>query len=108
LPTTTEEWNDVVKIANGRWPNERSEAKENKAKTSFRTLYLRDADMNDQHDNAAVTVMAYGLRPADRNLDSEKVAINTFRYVFGYTPETASAGCGSGDSLFGSDSLTFS
>ena len=91
LPTTTEEWNDVVKIANGRWPNERSQAKEDRAALSFETIYLRTADMDNPNDNAAVTVMAYGLRPANRNLDSEKVAITTFRYVFGYSPKTASA-----------------
>jgi len=91
LPSTIEEWNDVVKIANGRWPNERSTAKEDRAKLSFKTIYLRDADMNQPNDNAAVTVMAYGLRPANRNLNSEKVAITTFRYVFGYSPQTASA-----------------
>lgn len=90
LPTTTEEWNDVIKIANGRWPNERSQAKEDRASISFKSIYLREANMDDPNDNAAVTVMAYGLRPANRNLDSEKVAINTFRYVFGYSPTTAS------------------
>jgi len=89
LPATTEEWNDVIKIANGRWPNERSEAKENTAKTSFKTIYLRQANMDDPHDNAAVTVMAYGLRPADRNLNSEKTAIKSFKAIFGYNPSSA-------------------
>ena len=40
LPTTIEEWNDVIKIANGRWPSARSEAKEAKAKTSVKNIYF--------------------------------------------------------------------
>ena len=91
LPTTTEEWNDVVKIANGRWPNERSTAKEDTASLSFEAIYLRAADMSNPNDNAAVTVMAYGLRPANRNLDSERAGILTYEYVFGHSPVTASA-----------------
>ena len=45
--------------------------------------------MNDPHDNAAVTVMAYGLRPANRNLNSEKAAIFTFKYIYKKSPATA-------------------
>ena len=90
LPTTIEEWNDVIKIANGRWPSARSETKEAKAKTSFKTIYLREANMNNAHDNAAVTVMSYGLRPANRNLNSEKAAIKSFKAIFGFNPSSAS------------------
>ena len=79
----------MVKIANGRWPSVTSAAAENRAETSFKTIYLRNADMNDAHDNAAVTVMAYGLRPANRNLDSEKAAIKSFRAIFGFAPTSA-------------------
>ncbi|MDP3899807.1 MAG: hypothetical protein Q8Q23_01870 [bacterium] len=89
LPATTEEWNDVVKIANGRWPSSASATAEARAKTSFKTIYLREANMSNANDNAAVTVMAYGLRPANRNLDSEKTAIKTFKAIFGYNPTSA-------------------
>ena len=67
-----------------------SEAKEAKAKTSFKTIYLREANMNNAHDNAAVTVMSYGLRPANRNLNSEKAAIKSFKAIFGFNPSSAS------------------
>jgi len=35
--------------------------------------------------------MAYGLRPAGRNLDSEKAAIKYFKAIYGYTPSAATA-----------------
>ena len=44
--------------------------------------------MDDPGDNAAVTVMAYGLRQKaeNRNLESEKKGINTFKNIYGYHP----------------------
>jgi len=91
LPTTTNEWNDVVKIANGRWPSEKSVTAEERANINFRAIYLRDADRTNAHDDAAITVMTYGLRPANRNLNSEKVAIKTFEAIYGYSPVKATA-----------------
>ena len=89
IPTTQEEWADVVKIGNGRWPNERSETAENKANIEFMKIYKRPANMDHPNDNAAVTVIAYGLRPVDRNLNSEKVAIKTFKHIYKYNPKSA-------------------
>jgi len=89
LPATRSEWEDVIKIANGRWPSERSETAETRAKQAFEKVYLRAADMNNQNDNAAVTIIAYGLRPDIRNLDSEKIAIKTFKAIYGYNPVSA-------------------
>lgn len=89
LPTIGDEWADAIKIANGRWPNERSESKEAAATEEFKKIYLRAPDRSNSHDDAAVTVMAYGLRPSDRNLDSEKAAIKIFRGIYRYAPKTA-------------------
>lgn len=89
-PTTNADWSDVLKIANGRWPSQTNVDKENKAKTSFKTIYLRAPDMNNKFDNAAVTVMAYGLRPALRNTKSEAAAIKSFKAIFGFAPTKAS------------------
>jgi hypothetical protein len=91
LPRTVEEWQDVVKIANGRWPKERNLEAELKSKTeSFQTIYKRDPDINNSNDNAAVTVITYGLRPADRNMDSEKAGIKIFESIYKHSPESAS------------------
>ncbi len=89
LPATLSDWEDVLKIANGRWPSERSETAETRAKQAFEKVYLRAADMSNPNDNAAVTIIAYGLRPDARNLDSEKAAIITFKAIYGYNPVSA-------------------
>ncbi len=89
VPKTKEEWQDVVKLANGRWPNEKSETAEARAKELFKKVYLRNPNMENPNDNAAVSVVAYGLRPANRNMNSEKTAIKTFKYIYGYNPNSS-------------------
>lgn len=91
LPKTEEEWSDAIKIANGRWPSEESEEALAEAKVEFKKVYLREADMSNPNDNAAVSVIAYGLRPSDRNMDSEKAAIKSFRYIYGHDPVSSLA-----------------
>ena len=91
LPTTEEDWNDIIKIANGRWPGQISQTAENRATVNFRKVYLRTPDRVNPYDEAAITVMAYGLRPANRNLESEKAAIKTFKAIYGYTPSATIA-----------------
>jgi hypothetical protein len=91
LPDASAQWNDVIKIANGRWPSETSATAESKAKATFKTIYKRNANMANAHDNAAVTVMAYGLRPANRNLNSERAAIKSYRAIFGINPSLSTA-----------------
>ena len=90
LPETEEELADAIKIANGRWPGITNQDAEKRAKEQFQKIYKRIADMNDASDNAAVTVMAYGLRQKaeNRNLNSEKTGINTFRNIYGYNPDS--------------------
>jgi len=90
LPTTQEDWNDVIKISNGRWPGQTNLETEKNAQNAFRKIYLRNPDRNP-HDDAAITVMAYGLRPANRNMDSERAAIGYFTDIYRYNPKTASA-----------------
>ena len=89
LPTTESEWQDVIKIANGRWPNEKSKTAEVNAKIEFKKVYKREADMENPNDNAAVTIISYGLRSDVRNLDSEKAGILTFKHIDGYNPSSA-------------------
>jgi len=89
LPTNQSEWEDVIKIANNRWPSEKSEEAEVRAEEKFKEVYLRETDMNNSNDNAAVTIIAYGLRPDSRNLDSEKAGILTFKHIFSYNPTSA-------------------
>lgn len=90
LPATEQEWSDLIKIANGRWPTERNEVAEERAERRFRYIYQRAPYSFDEHDNAAITIMAYGLRTAKRNIESEKAAILTFRKMFLEYPLSAS------------------
>lgn len=90
LPDSKEELADAIKIANGRWPSERSVQAEAQAKAEFRRVYLREPDMDNPNDNAAVTVMAYGLRQRaeNRNLNSERVGIRIFEGIYEHVPST--------------------
>ena len=89
IPTTTAEWQDVVKIANGRWPSQTNQAAEDAASVKFKKVYLRTPNMKNSNDSNAVTIIAYGLRPASRNMNSEKAAIKSFKAIFGYNPSSA-------------------
>jgi len=90
LPETEAELADAIRIANGRWPGMTNEEAEKKAKEQFQKIYKRIADMNAPQDDAAVTVMAYGLRQKaeNRNLESEKTGIKTFENIYGYHPDS--------------------
>ena len=89
LPETDDDWQDVVKIANGRWPTQTSENAEKTAIAAFKRIYLREPTRQNPNDDAAVTVVTYGLRPVDRKTDSEKAAIISFRAIYGYEPTSA-------------------
>jgi len=90
LPKSDGEWQDVIKIANGRWPTERNTKHEKEAQDKyFMTIYKRTPDMNNPHDNAAVTVITYGLRPAERSLFNELAAVNIFKGIYKTSPGSA-------------------
>jgi parallel beta-helix repeat protein len=76
LPNSEAEWSDVLKIANGRWPNERNTKTEAQAKLEFKKVYARDA------------VMANNV---DENAISDRIAITTFKWVYGHNPANALA-----------------
>lgn len=90
LPTTETEYDDVVKIANGNWPTATSSVAETSARQEFKKIYKREADMSNKNDNAAITVMAYGLRQKaeNRSLSSEAAALKTFKKIYNRTPSS--------------------
>lgn len=88
LPTSESDWGDVIKISNGRWPSDFSEEAESRANDLFKEVYLRDSDMNNSNDNAAITIIAYGLRPHNRNMESEMSSINIFNSIFNRFPSS--------------------
>jgi len=89
LPESEADWQDVIKIANGRWPTQNSATAEARAKIQFKKIYLRNSDPANVHDSSALMIMAYGLRPAQRNLNSEKAAIKSFKLIFKKIPVSA-------------------
>jgi hypothetical protein len=64
---------------------------ETTAKAEFKKVYLRDANMSNNIDENAIMVISYGLLPLNRNLNSERTAIVTFKYVYGHNPVNALA-----------------
>ena len=91
LPNTETEWSDILKIASGRWPSERSAAAEKQAKLEFKKVYARNAVMTSKIDENAIMIIAYGLLPLNRNLTSEAAAVKTFKWVYGHAPVNALA-----------------
>lgn len=89
LPSTTADWSDVIKLANGRWPTARSQQAEKNATELFKKIYQRTPNLKNANDNAAVTVIAYGLRPANRNTKSEQAAIKIYKGIFKKQPTVA-------------------
>jgi outer membrane protein assembly factor BamB len=88
LPRSTADWEDIIKIANGIAPIERSQNAEDQAKKFFKTIYQREADITNVYDNNAIIIMAYGLRPTARDLNSELSSIKTFKVIFGFMPQS--------------------
>lgn len=90
LPQSAAELADAIKIANGRWPSERNAKAEDGAKERFKEIYRREADMSNNKDDAAVTIMAYGLRQKaeNRKLESERKGLDIFKGIFKHLPLT--------------------
>lgn len=90
LPETEDDLADAIKIANGRWPSILNLDAEDRAKVEFRRIYKREALMENERDNAAITIMAYGLRQRaeNRNLESEKRGIEIFKNIYGHLPQS--------------------
>lgn len=89
LPNSEYEWQEVLKIANGRWPGTLLQEREQAMKATFRRIYLREAQVTQSNDSAALAIMAYGLRSAKRNLTSEASAISSFRAIYSHAPASS-------------------
>ncbi|MFA6106503.1 MAG: glycosyl hydrolase 53 family protein [Patescibacteria group bacterium] len=89
LPRTIYDWQDIIKIAGGRWPDKKSAQAEKKAKDNFMKIFSRNASTNNIDQNA-IMIMAYGLRPASRSILKEAAALLTFKNVFKRAPDGSS------------------
>lgn len=91
IPESISDWEDVIKIANGRWPNvlPKNDYIRNK-ESVFQQIYLRNPDYENANDEAAMMIITYGLRPQPRNVNSENEAIGFFKSIFDKDPINAS------------------
>jgi hypothetical protein len=90
LPGTLSDWQDIIKIANGRWPKAKSASAEKDSQDKFfKKIYKRSAALKNANDNAAVSIISYGLRPGNRNTASEAAAVKIFKGIFSYNPTSA-------------------
>jgi chitodextrinase len=90
LSRTVEDWQDVVKIGNGRWPKQTNLKAEAAAEIVFKKIYLHAPKRaTNKYEDNAIRVIAYGLRPSKRNMASEAAAIKSFRYIFKRAPAKA-------------------
>jgi len=80
---------DSYKKAFGKLPlfEERNSDIESDVKEYFKKVYLREPDMDNIYDHCAISIMAYGIRPRNRNLSSERFAINVFGRIYGRNPQ---------------------
>lgn len=86
LPVTEAEWSDVFRIIFTRLPLAKSQSAENQAKSEFKKIYSRNADLNNSIDKSMIMITAYGLRPLVKNLSLEKTATQRFQKIYGHAP----------------------
>ncbi len=88
VPITDAHWQDIKSIINGRKPVERKFTREIWAGAQFIKVYHRMFNFQNKYDDIAIWIAAYDLRlkPANRNLQSERAAINTFKVIYGRLP----------------------
>ena len=105
VPSTVAEWSDLLKIASGRFPTEKGTLTADRALINFQRTYGRKPVAKNANDQAAVTIMQYGLLPAktvkyadgsvkvvsNRDTKKEKAGILIFKKKFGFYPKEATA-----------------
>lgn len=89
LPQTRADWEDVLRISINLLPLTTNPQAEARAKTEFTKVYQREAYMENVYDHTAVNIIAYGLRPEQRDLESERFGLGVFVSIYHYLPVSA-------------------
>lgn len=89
LPKTENEWEDVIKIANSRYPEELNKNREQEMEKFFQAIFNREPNLKNLHDEIAIAILTYGFRPTERNLFNEAAGIKSFKWIFKRNPKTA-------------------
>jgi hypothetical protein len=91
LPQSNLDVLDLIKIAEGRYPDQRNLKAEKKAIDNFIEIYKRVPDIKDDvSDKNAIMIMTYGIRQMvkNRNLKAEVKAIEIYKEIFKKHPKT--------------------
>lgn len=84
IPLSKGDWAEVLRIANGSKPMNKSVQAEQKARSEFRKAYNREP--LQKGDETAIYIMAYGVRPLKKDLIKEKSALAHFKKIYGFEP----------------------
>lgn len=84
IPLSKGDWAEVLRIANGTKPMNKSVQAEQKALTEFRKAYNREP--LQKGDEIAIYIMAYGIRPLKKDSAREKAALAHFKKIYGFEP----------------------
>lgn len=88
LPMSAEDWADIIRIAGEKPPVQTRAEAEEKAAQDFLKIYNREVTRSNFRENFAFNTIAYGLRPATRNIESEKKAIRIFETIYDRSPSS--------------------
>jgi hypothetical protein len=88
LPSSLDDWIDIVRISNGMWPKHFNARSESQAISLFKKIFKRSPNMENSKDKNTVYYIAYDLRSKKKDLRAEKSAMSTFRNIFGHKPNS--------------------
>jgi hypothetical protein len=88
LPSSLDDWIDIVRISNGMWPKHFNARSESQAISLFKKIYQRSPNMENFKDKNTVYYIAYDLHSKKKDLRAEKSVLIKFRKTFGDSPDS--------------------
>lgn len=87
LPVNENDWNNLMLIYNGLKPKENNSS-ELLAKRIFNFIFKRPANLDLSEEKRFIEMVAYYIRPVNRDLDKEKIGLSKYTKAFGTLPST--------------------
>lgn len=88
-PQSDQDWVDILSIAAGNFPMQRSLDSERAALVYFQQIYARNPVFATAADERAIWIISYGIRAEKRDLAKERAGITGFRNVYKRDPSSA-------------------
>lgn len=89
MPQSDQDWVDILSIAAGNFPLQRSLDSERTALVYFQQIYARNPVFATAADERAIWIISYGIRAEKRDLEKERAGIIGFREVYKRDPSSA-------------------